>query len=219
VIQELDPEEELTFHTPNRPNTSMDPFLRYMLREVAAGCGVSYESLSRDYSQTNYSSSRLALIEDRDRWRVLQQWWIRSFREPLYREWLMLAVMTRTVPQIPVEAYAVDVQRYQHVVFKPRRWSWIDPAKEQQAYAEAVRNGFLTLTDVIADTEGGRDFEEYLQIRKRELELLAEADVRVATTVEDATAAEPEPEPPEEPEAPDNKQNDEPPARLVSIRR
>jgi lambda family phage portal protein len=216
VIQELDPDEELTFHTPNRPNTAMDPFLRYMLREVAAGCGVSYESLSRDYSQSNYSSSRLALLDDRDHWRVLQQWWIRSFREPLYREWLGLAIMTRSIPQVPIEAYATDMQRYQRAVFKPRRWSWIDPAKEQQAYADAVRNGFMTLTDVIGDTEGGRDFEEYLQIRKRELELLEDAGVRVETTVEEppepAAPAPPEPDDEEEPQ-------DDPQQRVVSFRR
>ena len=46
--------------------------MRFMLREIAAGTGVSYESLSRDYSQSNYSSSRLALIDDRDLWRVFQ---------------------------------------------------------------------------------------------------------------------------------------------------
>ena len=44
---------------------------------LAAGCGPSYESLSRDYSQSNYSSSRLSLLDDRDLWRVLQQWWLR----------------------------------------------------------------------------------------------------------------------------------------------
>ena len=84
VIDKLAPGDKFNFHAPNRPNPSLDPFMRYMLREVAAGLGVSYESLSRDYSQSNYSSSRLALLDDRDLWRVLQQWWVRSFREPLH---------------------------------------------------------------------------------------------------------------------------------------
>jgi hypothetical protein len=84
----LAPGEKWETHSPNRPNTALDPFMRYMLREVAAGTGVSYESLSRDYSQSNYSSSRLALLDDRDLWKMLQQWFIRNFREPLHREWL-----------------------------------------------------------------------------------------------------------------------------------
>ena len=47
------------------PSGEFEPFMRAMLRSMAAGIGVSYESLSRDYSTSNYSSSRLALIEDR----------------------------------------------------------------------------------------------------------------------------------------------------------
>jgi lambda family phage portal protein len=80
----LQPGETANFVAPNRPNSALDPFMRFMLREVAAGLGTSYESLSRDYSQSNYSSSRLALLDDRDVWRVVQQWFIRSFREPLH---------------------------------------------------------------------------------------------------------------------------------------
>lgn len=59
-----------------------------MLREMAAGVGVSYESLSRDYSQSNYSSSRLALLDERSLWRVLQGWLIRDHLTPIYRAWL-----------------------------------------------------------------------------------------------------------------------------------
>lgn len=53
TIQELRPGEELDFHTPNRPNSAFSEFIRAMLREIAAGVGTSYESLSRDYSQSN----------------------------------------------------------------------------------------------------------------------------------------------------------------------
>jgi hypothetical protein len=54
----------MDFVNPNRPNSTLDPFMRFLLREIAAGVGVSYESLSRDYSQSNYfKSSRL--IDDR----------------------------------------------------------------------------------------------------------------------------------------------------------
>ena len=92
--------EEFELVAPNRPNPNMDPFMRLMLREVAAGTGVSYESISRDYAQSNYSSSRLSLLEDRDVWRVPQQWFIRSFRAELHREWLQAAVLSRAIESI-----------------------------------------------------------------------------------------------------------------------
>jgi lambda family phage portal protein len=135
----LAPGEEWETHSPNRPNTALDPFMRYMLREVAAGTGVSYESLSRDYSQSNYSSSRLALLDDRDLWKMLQQWFIRNFREPLHREWLRAAVLAGAIPGIGLAEYALDAAKFEAARFKPRGWSWIDPTKEVAAAKEAIK--------------------------------------------------------------------------------
>lgn len=190
TIQELRPGEELDFHAPNRPNSAFDAFMRAMLREIAAGVGTSYESLSRDYSQSNYSSSRLALLDDRDGYKSLQQWWVRSFREPLHRLWLQQAVLARAVP-VPVDAYAADAARYEAVLFKPRGWSWVDPTKEVEAYKEAVRAGFTTVTDVIAQTADGRDIEDVITTRQRELRMLADAEIEVDTTVQEPAAPAP----------------------------
>lgn len=183
TVTQLAPGETLNFHTPNRPNSALDPFMRTMLREVAAGTGVSYESLSRDYSQSNYSSSRLALLDDRDLFKVIQLWWIRNFRMPLHRVWLQQAVLAHAVVGLDVGIYAADMEKYSAVLFKPRGWGWIDPTKEVAAYKEAIKAGLATITDVVAATGGGMDIEDVVQTRKRELELLDEAGVVVDTTV------------------------------------
>lgn len=196
TIQSLMPGETLDFHTPNRPNSAFDAFVRAMLREIAAGVGTSYESLSRDYSQSNYSSSRLSLLDDRDGYRSLQQWWLRSFRLPLHRIWLQQAVLSGAIREIPIEAYGRDMKRYEAVTFKPRGWSWVDPTKEVTAYKEAIRAGLTTITDVISQTAGGLDIEDVIKTRKRELEMLEEADIEVDTTVQE------EPEAPAAPAAP-----------------
>ena len=199
--------EKMNFNNPSRPNTALDPFMRYMLREVAAGTGVSYESLSRDYSQSNYSSSRLALLDDRDLWRMLQQWFLRNFRLPLHKEWLRSAVLARAVVPVRVEEYAVDPKKFEAVLFKPRGWSWIDPTKEVEAYKEAIKAGFTTVTDVIAQTGGGQDIEDVLQQRDRELKLMDDLDLEFDTSpsvyVEEekaAPAAAPEPPKPDKEE-------------------
>jgi lambda family phage portal protein len=192
TIQELKPGEEFNFHAPNRPNAGLDAFLRHMLREVAAGCGVSYEALSKDYSQSNYSSSRLALLDDRDSWRVIQQWWIHNFRQPLHAAWLQQAALRRVLPTVTPGQYAVDPSKFEAVLFKPRGWSWVDPTKEVNAYKEAIKAGLTTITDVIAATAGGLDIEDVVKTRKRELKLLKEAGFEVDTTV---VAAPPAPAP------------------------
>lgn len=183
VIDKLSPGDELKFHSPNRPNPGLDPFMRAMLREVSAGIGVSYESLSRDYSQSNYSSSRLALLDDRDLWRVLQQWWVRSFREPLLRDWMNSAVLSRAITSIAVEQYALNADRFLAVTWKLRGWMWVDPTKEVDAYKEAVKAGFTTVSAVIAATGGGVDIEDVIAERRRELDMFDAAEIEVDTTV------------------------------------
>ena len=216
-VQELAPGEELKFHTPNRPNVALDPFLRYMLREVSAGVGVSYESLSRDYSQSNYSSSRLALLDDRDTWRALQHWWIRSFREPLHRVWLQQAVLSRAVSAVPVDAYAVDRARYEAAKFKCRGWSWVDPTKEVAAYKEAVKAGFITVTDVISATAGGLDIEDVLATRERELQMINEHGLAFDTDPDAYAPPEPAPAPQAAPQ--EDEQDEEGEAERQRLRR
>ena len=194
LIQELNPGEKFNYHAPNRPNTAIDPFLRYMLREVAAGVGVSYESLSRDYSQSNYSSSRLSLLDDRDCWRVLQKWWVRVFREPLHREWLQSAVFAGAVPQIPLQAYMGDRERYEAARFKVRGWSWIDPAKEVSAYKEAEKAGYITKSQIIEQTGNGMDFEDVVRERAREIEMLEDAEIVTDTVLPEPQEAAAPPE-------------------------
>jgi len=189
TVQQLKPGEELQFHTPTRPNGALDPFMRAMLREVSAGVGPSYESLSRDYGQGNYSSSRLALLDDRDLWRVLQQWWLRSFRLPLHKTWLQQAALAGALPAVPVAQYAAEPAKFEAVLFKPRGWQWVDPTKEVNAYKEAIKAGLTTLTDVIAQTGGGMDIEDVIRTRRRELDMLAAADIEVDTTVPEPVVA------------------------------
>ena len=212
IIQHLAPGEEFQGFAPNRPNAQLDPFMRFMLREVAAAVGVSYESLSRDYSQSNYSSSRLALLDDRDLWRSLQQWFIRSFREPLHREWLALAVLAGAVQSIPPEQFLTNRGKFEAVQFKPRGWGWIDPTKEVAAYKEAVLAGFTTVSDVIAATGNGADLEDTLNARRRELDMMAELDLTFDTEVPDepepAVEAMPEQPAEAEPETADDGESD-----------
>jgi capsid protein len=200
TIQQLNPGEELKWHAPTRPNTALDPFMRAMLREIAAGVGVSYESLSRDYSQSNYSSSRLSLLDDRDLWKTLQQWWIRAFRAPLHKVWMRQAVLARAVP-VAVEQYALNPAKFEAVVWKPRGWSWVDPTKEVKAYKEAIRAGLTSATDVIAATADGRDIEDVVAALQRERDLFKDAGITVDTDVAaEQAAAQPKaaPEPDED---------------------
>jgi len=113
----------------------------------------------------------------------LQQWWGRAFREPLYEEWLQAAVLSRAIKSISAEGYALDADRFRAVSWKFRGWQWVDPTKEVEAYKAAVMAGFMSITQVIAQTGGGVDIEDVITERKRELQMFDDADIELDTTV------------------------------------
>lgn len=163
TIRELPPGTTFSGFNPSSANAALDPFLRYMLRSVAAGIGLSYESLSRDYSQSNYSSSRLALLDDRDNWRVLQAWLIEVFHQEVFEAWLEMAVLCG---ELDLPGYETDPEIYQAVRWMPRGWDWVDPQREVNAAIAAVRAGFTTVADVVA-AKGG-DWEDVFKQAQRE---------------------------------------------------
>ena len=157
VFRYLAPGETVNIPNMNTPDPQFEAFMRAMLRGMAAGLGISYSSISADMSQSNYSSSRLSLLEERDNWRSLQGWMIESFHQRIFNEWLDLAVL---VGALNLPLYESKQELYRNVRWMPRGWGWVDPTKEVEAMKEAVRCGFTTLTQVIA--EQGNDIDEVL---------------------------------------------------------
>jgi lambda family phage portal protein len=184
VFKYLNPGESVTVPSLDSPDGQFEPFLRAMLRAMAAGIGCSYETISRDFSQTNYSSSRLSLIEDRDHWRILQSWMIENFHRRVFHEWIELAVLSNA---LSLPGYELAPDRFKAARWMPRGWAWVDPAKEVAAYKEAVRCGFKTLGEVVA--EQGGDLDELLLARQAELAMLDQMNIVVDSDPTQVTGA------------------------------
>lgn len=165
-IERLGEGESYVDVSPSRPGGQFDPFMKVMLRGVSAGIGISYELVSKDYSMSNYSSTRQSLLEDRANWRVLQRWMIRAFHQRVFEEFMDMAYLSG---QLDLPLYATQPELYTYVKWMPRGWSWIDPLKEVEAAKASVRMGLSSLTKIAA--EQGEDFEEIMQQRKQEMDL------------------------------------------------
>jgi lambda family phage portal protein len=172
VFKYLQPGESVTVPDLNSPDGQLEPFTRSMLRAVAAGVGVSFESISKNFSESNYSSSRLSLLEERDTYRVLQRYMVENFHQQVFEQWLEMAVLSGT---LSLPGYETNPDRYRASRWVPRSWEWVDPQREVNAYKAAVRCGFKTLGQVIA--EQGGDLEDVLVARQAELAMLDEMDI------------------------------------------
>jgi lambda family phage portal protein len=165
VFKYLAPGETVNIPQLDAPDGQFEPFLRGMLRSVAAAIGCSYETISRDFSQSNYSSSRLSLLEDREQWRILQDFMIEHLLQPIYERWLAAAV---GAGQLLLPDYEAMPERYEAVQWYPRGWAWVDPQKEVDAYTKAVRAGFKTQAQIVS--ESGGDIEDLLVARANEVD-------------------------------------------------
>ena len=177
VFKYLAPGESVSVPQLDAPDGQFEPFMRAMLRAVSAGLGVSYESVSHDFSSTNYSSSRLSLLEERDTYRQLQAWMIENFHQRVFEAWLDMAVL---VGALDLPLYEFDPDRYRQVRWMPRGWAWVDPQKEVEAYKAAEMAGYITKAEVIA--ENGGDIEDVFTQRRRELDLMEQLQLYFDTS-------------------------------------
>jgi lambda family phage portal protein len=184
VFKYLQPGESVSVPDLNAPDGQLEPFTRSMLRAAAAGVGVSFESMSKNFTESNYSSSRLSLLEERDTYKVLQRYMIENFHHEVFSAWLDMAVLSG---ELNLPGYETNPERYRMAAWVPRSWEWVDPQREVNAYKDAVRSGFKTLGQIVA--EQGGDLDEYLAARQSELAKLDEKNIILDTDPSVVSAA------------------------------
>jgi lambda family phage portal protein len=213
VFKHLAPGESITVPQLGNADTEYEAFLRPMLRSLAAGSGVPYPTVSADYSQSNYSSSRLERLEVLELWRSLQDWIIEDVCQVVFERAMAAAVGAGTL-QLP--GYDLAPERYEAVKWFPRGWEFVDPQKEAAANKDLVRSGFKTQAQIVA--EQGGDLEDLLLARAAEVERAEELGIQFDTNPADdlqggSPDAKPEtddePEDPSEPD-PDDDAGDDP---------
>jgi len=168
-IPSLFPGEKIGFQTAARPNTAFADFERATLRNIAAGTGMSYEQLSKDWSQSNYSSARASLLET---WKTLltrRDSFARNFCTPIYMAFLEEAIDAGALT-IPDGAPSFLDAR---PAYTQCRWigpgrGWVDPVKEKQGALIGINGAMSDLESECA--EQGKDYQEVLAQLRREIQ-------------------------------------------------
>jgi capsid protein len=153
---------ELQMIDPQHPNTAMPDFLKWGLRSVSTGMGVSYNTLGSDAEGVNYTSLRFFLGVERDNWMETQDWYECDFIGPVYARWATAALQMGGLQARPGREDELHNIRWQ-----PRRWEGPDPAKQAMADKTELANGTTTLTQIAA--RKGVDFDDLLAERVAEL--------------------------------------------------
>ncbi|WP_191621216.1 phage portal protein [Marinihelvus fidelis] len=144
----------------SRPNSAFEGFVKANVRGLAAAWGAGYAEISGDYSDANYSALRAAALVEQESWKLLQEWLIESFHEPIFRQWVELSIdmgyltIAGAQPAGPLTDYLAHG-------WQPRRWAWVDPQKEMAAQEKALANGLKSRSEIIRDM--GRDPDDVWQ--------------------------------------------------------
>jgi len=162
---------EFTAFDPSFPSQEFDSFHKSVLKGVASGLGISYNSLSNDLEATSYSSIRQGALEERDNYKNIQKFVIEHFVMPVYEEWLQSAMELGTV-NIPLSKFDKFSMASE---FRGRAWNWVDPQKEMNSAIMGLKSGILSLQDVA--NQYGKDAEELLGQIAKDKELMAQFGV------------------------------------------
>lgn len=146
-INYLSAGETIEFGTPP-PVSDNDSFSKTTLRAIAASMNVTYEGLTGDYSQVNYSSARMGRITH---YAAVKHWrWNVFIPQVCDRiwEWFEEAAISMMILTGPAD-----------VTWTPPPMPMIDPDKEGQAARRNVRSGLITPDEMVA--EQGNDPETH----------------------------------------------------------
>lgn len=141
---------EVTHLDSSYPHQMYSSFVKAHLQGIASGLGISYHSLSNDLEGVNYSSIRAGVLEDREVFKGLQNWFVRSLIQPVYEEWITLQVMAQRI-RIGTRPLSKPVEEYYPAHYQARRWAWVDPAKDGMANQLAIDNFTRSRSAIIRD--------------------------------------------------------------------
>lgn len=180
IIEVLPPGKNIEFASP----PGVDGFAEYMrvnLTAIASAYGITYEMLTSDLSNVNFSSGRMGRIEVK---RLIDQWRdhtnIPKFNAKVW-EWFIEAI---SITGIDTKGITVD--------WTAPRWEMIDPQKETKAIKEQVLGGLISISE--AQRQGGYDSADLMEeiardnTRVDELGIILDTDARKTLTPVVATS-------------------------------
>jgi len=164
-----------------RPGQSFDPFMARLSKLVTASTGQPFITVFKDFSDTNYSSMRGALLEVCRLYTLYQDWLVRGYLDHLYAMTLEEAFLRGmlAMPKGRPDFYAARDAWCAATWTRPPRGQ-IEPVKERSA----EKMGTDAMTDSVTDILYSRGTDPETMARKiaRERRIYAKQGLVLAPT-------------------------------------
>ena len=131
----------------NAHSPEIDRTVAMITRKIAAGTGLSYSALSRDFTRSTFSSNRAEQLDDRKTYRPWQYFIWTNHTRPFYREvvaWgIGLGLIKLTAEQARI--YQTNPSEIYAAGMAAPGWDWVNPAQEAAAAEIGLRSGTTSL--------------------------------------------------------------------------
>jgi lambda family phage portal protein len=141
---------------PSGQATDATAYVKQEIRLVGAGQGLSYETTSRDMSESNYSSARQGLIEDDLTYGEDKDLLIELMDE-IYETFVISLVLSK---KIIIKDFWEKKEEYLNHSWIQAPKRWIDPVKEANSNKIALSTGQKTWANIAS--ENGKDWKEQI---------------------------------------------------------
>lgn len=162
--------EKATVVNSQHPAANYSDFVKSELMSASVGTGMSYESVSNDGSNTNFSGSRQMMLLERAMSRSTFAIFEECFYSKVY-EWFIENEVYFYGLQMP--DFESDRERYLAVSWSKPKREWVDPLKDANTAKVEIDMGVNTLTEYCE--QNGKDIEEVVATKKYEKELFKNA--------------------------------------------
>lgn len=144
-------------------------------REASMGVNLSSFSMGQETQGVSYSTGRSVLVEDRDHYKMEQQFVIENLLWPVFEKWVQMETLSLDSSIPPLFILAV-LDNYH---FHGRGWDWVDPAKDVRANAEALATRQTSLSRIAASR--GMDVRDLVEEIAQDEALLLEYGLTMNT--------------------------------------
>jgi lambda family phage portal protein len=154
IIEILPQGKDITFAKPPEVKDYSE-YTTVVLRSIASGLGITYEAMTGDLSNVNFSSARMGWLEMQ---RNIDMW-----RNNIMRIQFLDPVFGWFINGAKILGKRTNSAK---ITWTPPRREMIDPTKEVPALQTAVRSGFTSLSEAIR--QSGKNPEDVFEEIKRD---------------------------------------------------
>jgi len=193
MVWDLPPGKRLNYMDPKVPGSNYEPFSRQQVKKIAAGAGLDYPTVSRDFSGCTYSGQRQGMIETWAETEPEQVRLINLWLRPIREKFVAFAVLEGRVAAPNWNTSAEWRGAYCETEWQPPAKPWIDPANQAAAAKLQLEQRLTTRRKIL--NELGEDYREVLRQTSDEQKLADRLGITLPESAGDAPVNPREPRP------------------------